>query len=89
MLALTVLTIGLNVYLFVIVPKGFFPQQDTGRLTGGSRVRRRTPRFRRCRGSWQQIVGIVKHDPAVDNVVGFTGGGGGGTAANSAACSSR
>ena len=50
-LALTLLTIALNVYLFIIIPKGFFPQQDTGRLNRMRSRRHRTSRSRRCRRS--------------------------------------
>ena len=64
----------LNVYLYVIVPKGFFPQQDTGRLTAPSRPTRAF-RSRRCSKKLDDFVEIVRQDPAVENVIGFTGGG--------------
>ena len=83
MLALTVLTIALNVYLFVIVPKGFFPQQDTGRLTGAIQAAQDIS-FQAMQEKLTQIVGIIKNDPAVDNVLGFTGGSGGGATTNTA-----
>jgi multidrug efflux pump len=67
-------TIGLNVYLYIAVPKGFFPQQDTGRLTG-SIVGAQDISFPAMREKLAALVDIVQHDPAVDNVVGFTGGG--------------
>jgi multidrug efflux pump len=75
-LALTLLTIALNVYLFIIVPKGFFPQQDTGRLTGGIQAAQDIS-FQAMQGKLTEVVGIIKGDPAVENVLGFTGGGGG------------
>jgi multidrug efflux pump len=70
----TLATIGLNVYLFIVVPKGFFPQQDTGRLTG-SIVGDQDISFPAMRQKLTAFIDIVQHDPAVDNVVGFTGGG--------------
>jgi multidrug efflux pump len=84
--ALTLLTLAallaLNVYLFIIVPKGFFPQQDTGRLNGGVLADQATS-FQAMNLQLQQFLKIVQSDPAVDNVVGFTGGGGG-TSTNTA-----
>jgi multidrug efflux pump len=71
---LTLATIGLNVYLYIVVPKGFFPQQDTGRLTG-SIVGDQAISFPAMRQKLTAFVDIVQHDPSVDNVVGFTGGG--------------
>ncbi len=72
MLVLAV-TIALNVYLYVTIPKGFFPQQDTGRLTGGIQADQSIS-FQAMRGKLTEFMGIVGADPAVDNVVGFTGG---------------
>jgi multidrug efflux pump len=66
-------TIVLNVYLFGIIPKGFFPQQDTGRLVGGIQADQSIS-FQLMRQKLQQFVDIVRQDPAVDAVVGFTGG---------------
>jgi multidrug efflux pump len=66
--------VGLNVYLFAIVPKGFFPQQDTGRIQGGIRADQSTS-FQAMREKLAAFVNIVKADPAVANVVGYTGGG--------------
>jgi multidrug efflux pump len=65
--------IGLNVYLFTAVPKGFFPQQDTGQINGGLRADRSIS-FEAMQGKLQQLVDIIRRDPAVDTVVGFTGG---------------
>ena len=75
-------TIALNVYLFVRVPKGFFPIQDTGRLNGNIQADQDTS-FEQMDQNLQKFVAIVKADSAVDTVIGFTGGGGGG-ATNSA-----
>jgi multidrug efflux pump len=66
-------TVALNVVLFVIVPKGFFPQQDTGALMGMVQADQATS-FQSMRTKLRVIQGIVGHDPAVANVVGFTGG---------------
>jgi multidrug efflux pump len=71
-------TIGLNVYLFVRVPKGFFPQQDNGRLVGSIQADQDTS-FESMNKTLLQMVNIVKADPAVDTVIGFTGGGSGNT----------
>jgi multidrug efflux pump len=65
--------IGLNVYLFVKIPKGYFPQQDTGQISGGIRADRSIS-FQALQGKLKALVDIIKSDPAVDTVVGFTGG---------------
>ncbi|WP_036260081.1 efflux RND transporter permease subunit [Methylocapsa aurea] len=67
-------TICLNVYLFSIVPKGFFPQQDTGRIIGGIQADQSSS-FQAMRQKLGELQSIVQSDPAVDSVVGFTGGG--------------
>ena len=67
-------TIGLNVYLYAKVQKGFFPQQDTGRLIGFIRADQGIS-FQAMRAKLAAFVDIVKSDPAVDNVIAFTGGG--------------
>jgi multidrug efflux pump len=74
MLVLLVVTVGLNVYLYVIIPKGFFPQQDTGRLVGFIRADQSIS-FQAMRGKLSNFVEIVRNDPAVENVTAFTGGG--------------
>src|SRR5579871_1006254 len=74
-LVVLVATILLNVYLFIVVPKGFFPQQDTGLLQGGMRMDQSTS-FQVSRSRMQRFVDIVHQDPAVQSLVGFTGGGG-------------
>jgi len=66
-------TIGLNFYLFAIVPKGFFPQQDTGRLNGSIQAAQDIS-FTAMRQKLADLVDIVRQDPAVESVLGFTGG---------------
>ncbi len=70
-------TLGLNVYLFIRVPKGFFPQQDTGRMSGQIIADQDTS-FQSMDKTLLRMVNIVAADPAVDTAIGFTGGGGGG-----------
>jgi multidrug efflux pump len=65
--------VGLNVYLFSAAPKGFFPQQDTGQINGGMRADQSIS-FQAMQQKLHQLVNIIKSDPAVDTVVGFTGG---------------
>ena len=67
-------TIGLNVYLFIRVPKGFFPQQDNGRMMGQIIADQDTS-FQAMDRILRQMIRIVVDDPAVSNVMGFTGGG--------------
>ncbi|HTZ76598.1 MAG TPA: efflux RND transporter permease subunit [Stellaceae bacterium] len=71
---LLLLTLCFNVYLFIAVPKGFFPQEDTGRLIGGIQADQSIS-FQAMRQKLTQFIDIVKNDKAVANVVGFTGGG--------------
>jgi multidrug efflux pump len=73
-LAILLATVVTNFYLYTIVPKGFFPQQDTGRITGGIQADQSIS-FQLMRQKLQQFVSIIQKDPAVDTVVGFTGGG--------------
>jgi multidrug efflux pump len=68
-------TIGLNIYLFKIVPKGFFPQQDNGTVFGGIQGSQDIS-FQAMQAATAKIVNVVKNDPAVANVMAFTGGGG-------------
>jgi multidrug efflux pump len=63
-----------NVYLLIIVPKGFFPQQDTGRINGGIQAVQDTS-FQAMRQRIARFVDIIRADPAVANVMAFTGGG--------------
>ncbi len=71
------ITIAMNFALYVIVPKGFFPLQDTGRMMG-SLVADQSISFDAMETKLEQMMTIVQHDPAVQNVVGFTGQGSGG-----------
>ena len=66
-------TLGLNVFCLIKVPKGFFPQQDNGTMQGGMQGPQDTS-FYAMRTAVQRSVAIVKSDPAVANVMGFTGG---------------
>jgi multidrug efflux pump len=75
MLLLTLGTIGLSIYLYREVPKGLFPQQDVGRITGGIRAEQDIS-FPAMQGKLRAFVDIVRADPDVASVVGFTGGGG-------------
>jgi len=74
-LAVTLGTIALTVYLYSIVPKGFFPQQDTGRLTGTILADQQTS-FQAMDGRFGQFVTAVRSDPNVSIVIGSMGGGG-------------
>ena len=67
-------TVGLNIWLFTIIPKGFFPEEDTGRLSGGI-LADQSISFQRMSQKLRQYMEIVQKDPDVDDVVGFTGGG--------------
>ncbi len=69
------LTIALNVVLIIKIPKGFFPVEDTGAISGGVRGPQDSS-FPAMNNSIQQIGGVIKNDPAVANVIAFTGGGG-------------
>ena len=75
MLALVV-TIGLNVYLYVVVPKGFFPQQDTGQLLGFFRTDQGTS-FQSLLPKLEKFRNELLKDPAIESVTGFAGGRGG------------
>ncbi|HEY4222970.1 MAG TPA: efflux RND transporter permease subunit, partial [Myxococcota bacterium] len=66
--------VGLNGYLYWTIPKGFFPQQDTGRLSGGIQADQSIS-FQLMRQKLVQLIDIVRKDQAVENVAGFTGGG--------------
>jgi multidrug efflux pump len=67
-------TVAFNIYLYIKIPKGFFPQQDTGRLTGGIQADQAIS-FQAMSKKLVQFQQIVGADPAVQTVVGFTGGG--------------
>ena len=68
-------TVALNIYLFIIVPKGFFPQQDTGRL-GGRTTAAQDISFLAMRDKQRELAQMVLADPAVATVTAFVGGGG-------------
>ncbi len=70
-------TVCLNVALYVVIPKGFFPQQDTGSLLGIIQADQSIS-FQLMRKKLAEVTEIVRRDPAVQSVVGFTGLGGGG-----------
>jgi multidrug efflux pump len=73
MLVLTILIAALSVFLYIKVPKGFFPQQDTGRLQGAVMAAQDIS-FQSMSDKMSRYVNIVMKDPAVDTVVGFAGG---------------
>ena len=72
-LVVTILVACLSVFLYIKVPKGFFPQQDTGRIMGGVMAAQDIS-FQSMSDKMQRYVDIVMKDPAVDSVVGFAGG---------------
>jgi multidrug efflux pump len=78
-------TIGLNVLLFSVIPKGFFPQEDTGLLQGGI-MADQSISFQLMKDKLVRLMDIVRADPAVESVAGYTGAGsgGGGSQTNSA-----
>src|SRR5271168_1400525 len=78
MLVVLLLTIALNVVLVIKIPKGFFPQQDTGALVGGVQGPQDAS-FPVMNASIEALVKVIKSDPAVANVNAFIGGGGGGS----------
>ena len=76
-LAILVCTIALNIFLFTIIPKGFFPQQDNGLLNGGMQADQSSS-FQISKQRLTRFVGIIRRDPAVQTIVGFVNGGRGG-----------
>jgi len=80
-LLVLLVTIVLNVVLMLKIPKGFFPLEDTGSISGAARGPQDAS-FPTMNGAIQQIGGIIKNDPAVANVIGFTGGNGATNTAN-------
>ncbi len=76
-------TVALNVYLFAVIPKGLFPQEDTGSIQGNL-LADEDVSFEAMENRLEQAVSIVDKDPAVASVVGFTNGGGGFGGANTA-----
>ncbi|QIR75860.1 multidrug efflux RND transporter permease subunit [Sulfurospirillum diekertiae] len=73
MLALFFTTIGITIALYIIIPKGFFPQQDTGRIIGGIQADQSIS-FQAMSQKLSTFVSIVKADPAIENVIAYTGG---------------
>jgi multidrug efflux pump len=74
MMTILAVVVGLNFYLYSVIPKGFFPQQDTGRIIGSIQADQSIS-FQLMQQKLAQFVNIIKNDPAVDTAVGFTGGG--------------
>jgi multidrug efflux pump len=72
-LVVLLFTIGVNIFLLVIVPKGFFPEQDNGTVFGGI-MGAQDASFQSMQVLTKRFVNIVKTDPAVENVMAFTGG---------------
>ncbi len=83
-LLIAIATLCLNVYLYVVVPKGFFPQQDTGRINGNFMGDQSTS-FQAMQQKITRLSKIVQQDPAVATVQAFSGGGGG-TTTNTGRC---
>ena len=77
-LAILLITIALNVYLLEIVPKGFVPEEDTGRISG-TIIGDQDSSFQAMKERIARFVNIIKADPAVDAVLGFSGSGAGTT----------
>jgi multidrug efflux pump len=75
MVSIIFATIVLNVFLYIVIPKGFFPQQDTGQLRGGIRGDAASS-FQLMKGKLQEVAAIIQADPAVDTVTGSVGSGG-------------
>jgi multidrug efflux pump len=80
-LFVTLATIGFTIYLYIVIPKGFFPLQDTGRLSGNVQGAQDTS-FDALIKKLNQFMVIVGKDPAVESVISFTGGGRGGNSAS-------
>jgi len=72
-LLVTLLTMGATVYLYVKIPKGFFPQQDTGRLTGTLQADQSSS-FQAMQGRLVELATIVQKDPAIENITASTSG---------------
>ncbi|HEX4098590.1 MAG TPA: efflux RND transporter permease subunit, partial [Caulobacteraceae bacterium] len=76
-LAILICTILLNIYLITVVPKGFFPEEDTGLAFGGMQADQQSS-FQISKQRLTRFIGIIQRDPAVQTVVGFVNGGRGG-----------
>ena len=83
-LVIAIATLCFNIYLFVMVPKGFFPQQDGGRLTGNF-MGDQSISFQAMQDKITRLAAIVQKDPGVETVQAFSGGGGG-TTTNTGRC---
>ena len=83
MLCVTLATVMVTFVLFFVVPKGFFPETDTGRIRGTIQAEQDIS-FQAMKTKLETVVNIIKEDPDVEYVAGFTGGGRGGSAANTA-----
>jgi multidrug efflux pump len=81
MLIVTAAVIVATIYLYFIVPKGFFPQQDTGQMTGTTEAAQDIS-FEAMKEKQEEVVKIVMADPAVQAVGSFFGGGAFGAALN-------
>jgi multidrug efflux pump len=75
-LLITILTVCLSIYLYYVIPKGFFPQEDTGRISGGI-LAQQDSSFEAMQSKLQILNDTVLKDPAVDTAISFTGGRGG------------
>jgi len=76
MLTLTLVTVGINVGLFIVIPKGFFPEQDNGRLSATIQAEQDIS-FQAMKDKLTEVVDIIRNDPEVDYVTAWTGGGSG------------
>jgi len=74
MMLILAVVFGLNFYLYSVIPKGFFPQQDTGRLVGSIQADQSIS-FQLMQNKLTQFINIIKSDAAVETAVGFTGNG--------------
>ncbi|HVU88418.1 MAG TPA: multidrug efflux RND transporter permease subunit [Pirellulales bacterium] len=75
-MVVTILTLVFTVYLYVVIPKGFFPQQDTGRITGSIQADQNTS-YQAMGHLLERFAQVVSEDPAVEGLIAFTGGQGG------------
>ncbi|WP_263369602.1 efflux RND transporter permease subunit [Granulicella cerasi] len=83
-LVVFLITFALNIYLFIIVPKGFFPEQDTGRLQGQLKTQQDTS-FNTLQADVKKMASVIEKDPQVENTLAFVGSGGpGGGSSNTA-----
>jgi multidrug efflux pump len=73
-MAILFVVICLNIFLYIIIPKGFFPQQDTGALIGTIQADQNIS-FQAMQRKLISTMDIIRSDPAIDSIAGFTGGG--------------